>query len=69
VVLVARHFQVFQYLTLENMAKLKEWIAGYGALGPVIYILLWIAACLFFLPGTPVALVGGVAFGPVWGTV
>jgi uncharacterized membrane protein YdjX (TVP38/TMEM64 family) len=69
VVLAARHFGVFQHLTLENMAKLKDWIAGYGVLGPVIYILLWIAACLFFLPGLPVALLGGVAFGPLWGTV
>ncbi len=69
VILAARHFGAFRYLTLENMAKLKDWIAGYGALGPVIYVLLWIAACLFFLPGLPVALLGGVAFGPIWGTV
>lgn len=68
-VFVARYFGIFQYLTLENMAKLKDWIAGYGAWGPVIYILLWIAACLFFLPGLPIALLGGVAFGPLWGTV
>lgn len=60
---------VFDMLTLDNMAKLREWILSYGALGPIIYIAMWIAACIFFLPGLPVALVGGIAFGPLWGTV
>ena len=67
-VFLLKHFGVFQYLSLDNMARLKEWILGFGALGPVIYILLWVAACIFFLPGLPVALLGGVAFGPLLGT-
>lgn len=64
-----RHFGIFQYLSLDNMTRLREWIISFGPLGPVMYILLWVAACIFFLPGLPVALLGGVAFGPIWGTV
>ncbi|TYP48407.1 TVP38/TMEM64 family protein [Thermosediminibacter litoriperuensis] len=60
---------VTQYMSLENMAKLKDWIAGYGGLGPIIYIALFIAACIFFLPGLPIGVLGGVAFGPVKGAL
>lgn len=60
---------VFKLLTKENLMNLKTWINSYGMLGPIIYILLYIAACLFFLPGLPVALLAGFAFGPIMGTV
>lgn len=69
VVFLLRKFGIFQYLSPDNMARLREWIVGFGILGPIIYILLWVAACIFFLPGLPVALLGGVAFGPLWGTI
>ncbi len=60
---------VFEMLTIENMQNLKTWIAGFGAAGPLIYIGIYIAAALFFLPGTPIALLAGIAFGPILGTV
>jgi uncharacterized membrane protein YdjX (TVP38/TMEM64 family) len=34
-----------------------------------VFILLWIAACVFFLPGLPISIAGGLIFGAVWGTV
>jgi len=68
-VLAARHFGIVQYLTIENMVMLNEWIAGFGVLGPVMFVMLWMMACLLFLPGVAVGILGGVAFGPVWGTV
>ena len=67
VVALMRYFGLFRYVSMENIMNLKAWIDGLGALGPVAYILLFIAACLFFLPGLPVALLGGLAFGPLWG--
>lgn len=69
IVFAMKRFGVFQYISLENIAKIKDWILGFGLLGPFIYVLLWIAACVFFLPGLPVALVGGIAFGPYLGTL
>ncbi|MCC5910757.1 MAG: TVP38/TMEM64 family protein [Clostridiaceae bacterium] len=68
-VFLMRHFGVAEYISMENIQNLQKWINGYGALGPVIYVLLYIAACLFFLPGLPVALLAGFAFGPVMGAV
>jgi uncharacterized membrane protein YdjX (TVP38/TMEM64 family)/Fe-S oxidoreductase len=55
-----------RYLQQE---KLRELIAGYGALAPAIYILIYTLAPVLFLPGLPITIVGGVLFGPVWGVV
>ena len=55
-----------QYLDQDT---LRSFIAGYGALAPVIYMLLYTLAPAFFLPGLPITLAGGVLFGPFWGVV
>ncbi len=64
-----KYFGLFQYVSMQNIMNLKAWINGLGAIGPLVYVLLFIAACLFFLPGLPVAILGGLAFGPLMGTV
>jgi uncharacterized membrane protein YdjX (TVP38/TMEM64 family) len=52
-----------------DQQRLQEWIAGYGAWGPLIYISIYFVAPAFFLPGLPITVVGGVLFGPFWGVV
>ncbi len=69
VVALMKYFGLFRYVSMENIMNLKAWIDGLGAIGPLVYIALFIAACLFFLPGLPIALLGGLAFGPILGTV
>jgi uncharacterized membrane protein YdjX (TVP38/TMEM64 family) len=69
VIALMKYFGLFQYVSIQNIMNLKAWINGLGAIGPLVYILLFIAACLFFLPGLPVAILGGLAFGPIMGTV
>ncbi len=64
------HFSgISQMIRLENATLLRDWVAGFGFIGPVVYILLYIAACLLLLPGFPVTILGALAFGPIWGTV
>ncbi len=48
---------------------LEAAISQLGAWGPAAYILLWLIAPVLFLPGSPLTLVGGALFGPVWGSV
>jgi uncharacterized membrane protein YdjX (TVP38/TMEM64 family)/Fe-S oxidoreductase len=55
-----------QYLQQE---KLQALIASYGVLAPAIYILIYALAPVLFLPGLPITIVGGIAFGPFWGVV
>ncbi|MFR0517019.1 TVP38/TMEM64 family protein, partial [Klebsiella michiganensis] len=40
-----------------------------GAFGYTLYILLFIVATLFLLPGTLLVIAGGVIFGPLAGTL
>jgi NADPH-dependent glutamate synthase beta subunit-like oxidoreductase/uncharacterized membrane protein YdjX (TVP38/TMEM64 family) len=68
-VLLMKQLGLFQYVSMQNIMNLKAWIDSLGAIGPLVYVLLFVAACLFFLPGLPIAILGGLAFGPVMGTV
>jgi uncharacterized membrane protein YdjX (TVP38/TMEM64 family) len=68
-VIIARQMGLFELFTLENIDKLDAWLEGLGIWGPIIFILVWIAACVFFLPGLPITIVGGLVFGALWGTV
>lgn len=68
-ILVAWRLGAFQYLSRENFDNLKVWFEGLGMVAPLVFILVWIAACVFFLPGIPVTVVGAFVFGPIWGTL
>jgi uncharacterized membrane protein YdjX (TVP38/TMEM64 family) len=63
---LSRHFGLTQYLEQE---RLKSWVDGFGAVAPLIYILIFATAPSLFLPGLPITLAGGLVFGPLWGTV
>ena len=67
--LVARQMGLFELFTMENVDKLDAWFDSLGLWAPLTFILVWIAACVFFLPGLPVTIVGALVFGPVWGSV
>lgn len=69
IIALMKYFGLFEYISIENMQNLKSWINGYGMLGPIIYIVLYIIACIFFLPGLPIAVLAGLAFGPIMGAV
>ncbi len=68
-IVIVRMSGISQFIRLENATFLRDWVAGFGVAGPVVYILMYIAACLLMLPGFPVTLMGALAFGPIWGTV
>lgn len=62
-------FGVFEYISIKNIQKLKEWINGFKILAPIVYIGLYIVSALFFLPGLPITLLAGIAFGPLLGAL
>ena len=53
----------------ERLAQLRAGIEAQGAWGPLLYVAGYVLAELFFVPALPLTLLGGLAFGPVWGTV
>ncbi len=51
------------------LTRALDAIAGLGPLGPLLFILLYIAATVAFLPGSILTLGAGAVFGVLWGTV
>lgn len=66
---VAWKLGAFEFLTVDNIDRIDAWFASLGWKAPLVFIVLWIAACVFFLPGLPISVAGGLIFGAVWGTV
>ena len=50
-------------------ATLDGWLASFGVLGLLVYVILYAIGTVAFVPGSLFALAGGVLFGPVWGSV
>lgn len=48
--------------------RLESWVKEAGGLAPVIFMLIYAAATVLFLPGSVLTLAGGALFGPVLGT-
>ena len=67
VYLVLRSYGVTDEIRLENVPKIKTWVAGFGKIAPLIYIGLYLVSTVFFLPGSPVTVLAGFVFGPLWG--
>ncbi len=66
VTFVIRFSDLNSYL---DQNRLQIWVESFGAFGPLVYILIFAIAPALFLPGLPITLAGGLAFGPIWGTV
>jgi uncharacterized membrane protein YdjX (TVP38/TMEM64 family) len=54
---------------LENLGRFKAWIDGHPVVAPLAFIAGYVLAAVLFVPGLPLTVLGGVAFGPIWGTV
>ena len=47
---------------------LRDWIDGFGALGFLVFGVVYVAAALLFVPGSALTLAAGAIFGLWWGT-
>jgi len=50
-----------------RLGELREWILSLGALGPLVYILIYIAAVVLAIPGSVITIMAGILFGSVLG--
>ena len=49
--------------------SLALWVESFGVAGPLVFIMIYAVATVFFLPGLALTLAGGAIFGPVWGAL
>ena len=52
-----------------DVQLLAQWIEDAGAAGPLLFILIYAAGTVVFLPGSVMTLAGGALFGPVLGAL
>jgi uncharacterized membrane protein YdjX (TVP38/TMEM64 family) len=65
----ARALGLADAVRLDNLARLREWIAGFGPWAPAVFIGGYVAAVVAFVPALPLTILAGLVFGPLWGTV
>jgi uncharacterized membrane protein YdjX (TVP38/TMEM64 family) len=53
----------------DMLAKALEWMDALGPTGPALFILIYIVACVLFVPGSALTLGAGAIFGVVRGSV
>lgn len=51
-----------------DATALEAWVKDAGAVGPILFMLIYALGTVFFLPGSIITLLGGALFGPVLGT-
>lgn len=51
-----------------SATALQSWMHDAGVAAPLIFMALYAAATVLFLPGSLLTITGGALFGPVWGT-
>ncbi len=61
--IVVRHFGLAGSLAAGNLQAVAQRVRDLGWLGPAAYVLLWVIACLFFVPGLPITVLGAALFG------
>jgi uncharacterized membrane protein YdjX (TVP38/TMEM64 family) len=68
-IVLARTVGLADRVRLENLVRLREWIDGFGAWAPAVFVTGYVGAVIAFVPALPLTLLGGLVFGPVWGTI
>lgn len=66
---VAYGTELTDYFSIANLDTLRDWIDGFGAIAPIVFIAVYIVAVVAFLPAAPLTLLGGLLFGAGWGTL
>ncbi len=68
-VVAARLTGLADFLRPGNLSLLRDYVNGFGSAAPLVFVLGYAAATVAFLPGTPLTLLAGLAFGAVLGAV
>lgn len=69
VIVTVRATGLTDYLSLDNLARLRDYVENFGPAAPLVFIVGYAVATVAFLPGTPLTLLAGLAFGPVMGAI
>jgi len=57
------------YRDYFDVTLLEHWVNDSGSAGPIVFMLIYVTATIFFVPGSVLTLAGGALFGPIYGTL
>jgi uncharacterized membrane protein YdjX (TVP38/TMEM64 family) len=70
VIVIAALIAVAKIFNLQQIFRdVLAWISGLGPLAPLMFILIYILACVLLLPGSILTLGAGVVFGVIKGSI
>jgi uncharacterized membrane protein YdjX (TVP38/TMEM64 family) len=53
----------------DGLGRFRQWVETLGVLGPPAFIVCYVVTAVAFVPALPMSVLGGLLFGPLWGTV
>jgi uncharacterized membrane protein YdjX (TVP38/TMEM64 family) len=69
IVAIARITGLTEYISLDNLNRLRDWIHGFGVVAPIVFVAVYAIAVMALLPVSPLTFLAGLAFGAVWGAL
>lgn len=54
---------------LKDIKLMQQWFKSFGAVGYLVYIIIYSLASVFMLPGSILTIIAGIAFGPTIGAI
>lgn len=54
---------------IQDVEAMQAFFKSFGVWGYLVFILVFIASCVFMLPGSMLTIIAGIAFGPVMGGI
>lgn len=66
----AEILEIFHVMTSGDQQRIRDYLRGYGALGPIVSVVLMMLQVVFTpIPASVVQLANGVVYGKFWGTI
>ncbi len=60
---------LFDKIQLEKVKEFRDWLNQVGVYAYLLFILIYIIATVFALPGSTLTIFAGIIFGPIQGTI
>ncbi|SKC90934.1 TVP38/TMEM64 family protein [Maledivibacter halophilus] len=54
---------------IQDVQAMQSFFKSFGILGYLVFVLVFIASCVFMLPGSMLTIIAGIAFGPIRGGI
>ena len=64
---LANHFGLTE--RIQDFQAMQAWFQGFGIIGYLIFIIIFVLVAVFMLPAFPFTLIAGITFGPVIGGI